>query len=51
MIEDLWTSLRTALIIQGGYPRLIEFLKFALAVAELEQSKMEERGEMRASLD
>lgn len=45
MIEELWASLKCWLLAHGGYPRLIEFLEHALAVAEIEQDKAQEQSE------
>jgi len=45
MIEELWSGLKCWLMADGGYARLIVFLEHALAVAELEQEKAQERTE------
>ena len=46
MIEAFWTSLKGALLADGGHDRLIEFLENATAFARIERAKSFERARM-----
>lgn len=50
MIEELWSALKASLLAEGGYWRLIEFLEHALATAEVERDKQQERENERMRL-